>query len=185
MNCNWLPDANRATITRPSPLSTQFTRIAKLYFTTIWNWEPGSIMALMLKKNVGQLSAQWVCHILKYTPMFSESTAHISNLYSYIYYSLYWPDVDLLSLLINRRTPLFILNGDTICPSLCPFPFFVFFLSPLLNFESLAKQRWTAWWPCRLLGTTSWCCLGVQGRTPASVILLPGVWLNQRKCFYK
>lgn len=108
------------------------------------------------------------------------------NLYSYIYYSLYWPDVDLLGLLINRRTPLFILNGDTICPSLCPLSaFFFFFLSPLLNFESLAKQRWTAWWPCRLLGTTSWCCLGVQGRTPASVILLPGVWLNQRKCFYK
>lgn len=131
------------------------------------------------KKNVGQLSAQWVCHILKYTSMFSESTVSVGT------YSLCWPDVDLLGLLINIRTPLLILNGDTICPSLCHFPLFFFFLSPLPNFESLAKQRWTAWWPCRLLGTTSWCCLGVQGRTPASVILLPGVWLNQRKCFYK
>lgn len=130
MNCNRLSDANHATITRPSPLSTQSTRIAKLYFTTIWNWEPGSIMALMLKKkNVGQLSAQWVCHILKYTSMFSESTVSVGT------YSLCWPDVDLLGLLNNIRTPLLILNGDTICPSLCPFPLF-FFL-----FISTAKFR--------------------------------------------
>lgn len=36
---------------------------------------------------------------------------------------------------------------------------FIFFL--IESFSHLESQRWTEWWRCRLLGTTSWCCLGV------------------------
>lgn len=34
-------------------------------------------------------------------------------------------------------------------------------LHSFLSLDPLENQRWTEWWRCCLLGTTSWCCLGV------------------------